>query len=422
METYASVLNIAIPAFMVLILIEHLVGRWKGIQVNRVFDTISSLSSGLTNTIRDVLKLTVVIVSYSWMVEHFAIFKIESSLALYVLAFIGLDFAGYWNHRFSHVINVFWNRHLVHHSSEEFNLSCALRQSVSNIIGIFFFLYLPLALLGVPTKVIAVVAPIQLFAQFWYHTRLIDKMGFLEYIIVTPSHHRVHHAINDEYLDKNFSQIFIIWDKLFGTFQEELKDKPPVYGIKKPVKTWNPLVINYLHMWLLFKDAWRTEKLWDKVRIWFMPTGWRPEDVKKAYPLASTKDPYAQKKYETAASPLLKMWMLAQLFLTGALMLFLFNRIADYALFEILMGGLFLLLSIFSYTSLMDGSKINLITEVLKLLVGIGLLVHLNGWFGIDQFIAFGSTTVMLYIVISMLAAVYFTYFDKARVVEYQGV
>ena len=138
-----------------------------------------------------------------------------------------------------------------------------------------------------------------------------------------------------------------------------------------------------------------------------------------AYPIASTKDPYAQKKYETQASPILKMWMTAQLFLTGALMLFLFNRIPDFSLLEVLIGGLFLLLSIFSYTSLMDGRKINLITETLKLIIGIGLLVHLNGWFGLDQFIPFGSTTVMLYLVISMLAAVYFTYFDKVRVVEY---
>jgi sterol desaturase/sphingolipid hydroxylase (fatty acid hydroxylase superfamily) len=125
-------------------------------------------------------------------------------------------------------------------------------------------LLLPAALLGVPPTVIAVVAPLHLFAQFWYHTRHIGKMGFLEKIIVTPSHHRVHHAINKEYIDKNYGQIFIFWDKMFGTFQEELKEVPAVYGITRPVQTWNPLKINFLHMWLLMKDAWYTRSWKDK--------------------------------------------------------------------------------------------------------------------------------------------------------------
>jgi len=264
MEDYALVLTYAIPFFTILIIIEAIVGHVKGMKINRSMDTISSLSSGMTNTLKELMGLTFIIISYDWMVKHFALFEIESTLTLFVLAFIGHDFMGYWSHRFNHVVNIFWNRHIIHHSSEEFNLSCALRQSISAFIGIYFFLYIPMAIIGIPTIIVATVAPVHLFAQFWYHTRLIDKMGFLEYIIVTPSHHRVHHAINDEYLDKNFSEIFIIWDKLFGTFQEELPDVPPVYGVKKPVETWNPILINWLHFWILLKDAWRTEKLWDK--------------------------------------------------------------------------------------------------------------------------------------------------------------
>src|SRR5690606_33490528 len=193
---------------------------------------------------------------------------IPGSPWLYVIAFIGIDFAGYWTHRFSHEINLFWNRHIIHHSSEEFNLSCALRQSVSEIFALFTILYLPLALLGVPKEIIGVVAPLHLFAQFWYHTRLIGKMGWLENIIVTPSHHRVHHAMNAEYLDKNYGQIFIFWDKLFGTFQPELENVQPVYGVKRPVKTWNPILINFQHLWLLIKDAWRAQNWADKFKIW----------------------------------------------------------------------------------------------------------------------------------------------------------
>ena len=122
-------------------------------------------------------------------------------------------------------------------------------------------------MLGVPDEVIGVVAPLHLFAQFWYHTQHINKMGFLEKIIVTPSHHRVHHAINQEYIDKNLDQIFIFWDKLFGTFQEELKEVPPVYGITRPVRTWNPVKINFQHLWLLIKDAWRTKSWKDKFTL-----------------------------------------------------------------------------------------------------------------------------------------------------------
>ncbi|TMP65570.1 sterol desaturase, partial [Pseudoalteromonas ruthenica] len=132
-----------------------------------------------------------------------AIFSIQSSIAVFIIAFFALDLTGYLVHRIDHEINFFWNSHIIHHSSEDFNLACALRQSISTIVKVFTIFLLPAALLGVPTNVIAIVAPLHLFAQFWYHTQHIDKMGWLEKIIVTPSHHRVHHALNPEYLDKN---------------------------------------------------------------------------------------------------------------------------------------------------------------------------------------------------------------------------
>ena len=408
METYAQVLNYAIPFFVVLIVIEWVVGYYRGIETNRSMDTISSLSSGLTNTIKDVLGLSIVIISYDWFVSNLAIYEIQSEIWMYVAAFIGLDFAGYWSHRFSHEINIFWNRHIIHHSSEEFNLACALRQSISNIFAIFTFLYIPMALIGIPTKVIAIVAPLHLFAQFWYHTRLIDKMGFLEFLIVTPSHHRVHHSINPEYLDKNYSQIFIFWDKVFGTFQKELPDVPPVYGVKRAVSTWNPILINFQHLWLLIKDAWRTQSWWDKVRVWFMPTGWRPKDVQQNYPVAFIDDVFQQKKYDTDASNGLKFWSWTQLIVHIVLMLYLFNNIADVSLSEMLLYGLFLYVSIFSYTTLMDGSKYVVLTELLKLICGFSLMYWKGGWFGIDDSLTFGSGLMVTYLVLSMLITIYF--------------
>ena len=415
MEEYARIMNYAIPFFMVLMAIEYGASCFMKLKVNRLFDTISSLSSGVTNVIKDVLGLSIVIISYGWLVDHFALLHIKSTIFLYLIAFVGLDFAGYWTHRFSHVVNIFWNRHIIHHSSEEYNLACALRQSVSEIFAIFTILFLPMALLGVPAKVVGIIAPLHLFAQFWYHTRLIGKMGFLEYIIVTPSHHRVHHAINPIYMDKNYSQIFIIWDKIFGTFQPELDTEIPVYGVTKPVQTWNPWIINYQHIWQLIKDAWRTSSLRDKVRIWFMPTGWRPVDVVSKYPIHKTDDIYRRPKYDTKASLGLKVWSTAQLFITLALMMYFFNHLGTLNPLNILLYGSFLFVTIFAYTSLMDGSVLAIIAEMIKILLAFYML-SINGfsWFGIDIIVHGGTIIFITYLSFSLVAGVYFYLWDRA--------
>ncbi|MBQ0734004.1 sterol desaturase family protein [Aquimarina celericrescens] len=413
METYATALSYAIPGFIVLILLEYLVSKWKRISVNEAMDTISSLSSGITDTLRSLTGLALIIISYDWMVSHIALVKIQSSALVYILAFVGLDFAGYWSHRFNHTINLFWNRHIIHHSSEEFNLACALRQSISAIISIYFFLYIPLALLGVPAKVIALVAPIHLFAQFWYHTRLIDKMGVLEHIIVTPSHHRVHHAINDEYLDKNYAQIFIFWDKFFGTFQEELPNKPPVYGVKKPVNTWNPFYINFMHAWGILKDAWRTKKWWDKIRIWYMPTGWRPDDVKEKYPIQIITDPYNREKYRTESSLFLKIWSWIQLTVTLALLYYMLISFGDLEFTQIINYSIFLAITIFGYTALMDRHIIAVYAEVIKIAFGIFLIINNNGWFGMDSLFDSATYLIVIYLVISLGLSFYFQFLER---------
>ncbi|TYP77092.1 sterol desaturase family protein [Aquimarina intermedia] len=416
METYATALSYAIPGFIVLILIEYAVSRLKRIQVNQPLDTISSISSGITNTLKTLMGLAVVIISYDWMVNHIALLEIKSTIAVYALTFIGLDFAGYWSHRFNHTINVFWNRHIIHHSSEEFNLACALRQNISAIFSIYFFLYIPLALLGVPAEVVAFVAPVHFFAQFWYHTRLIKKMGILEYILVTPSHHRVHHAINDEYLDKNYSEIFILWDKLFGTFQEELPEKPPVYGVKKPVNTWNPILINYIHFWQILKDAWRTKRVWDKVRIWFMPTGWRPQDMIKKHPLLYTTDPYTRKKYSTESSLFLKLWSWFQLLMTVLLMYYLLISVANLTLLEIVNYAIFLMVSIFAYTSLMDRHIVAVYSEFIKASIGSLLIIQRGGsWFGIDTYLPYTTYIIALYIGLSLFLTCYFHFIERKQ-------
>ncbi len=408
MQTYAEVLTYAIPFFMVLILIELGISKVKGMSVIRSFDTVSSLSSGLTNSLKEVLGLAVIIISYSWMVDHIGLIEIESKLWLYLITFIGLDFAGYWAHRFEHEINILWNRHIIHHSSEEFNLACALRQNISAVFGVFFFLLIPLAVLGVPAEVIAIVAPLHLFAQFWYHTRLINKMGFLESIIVTPSHHRVHHAINDVYMDRNFSQVFIIWDRLFGTFQEELVDEIPVYGVKRQANTWNPFLINFQHLWILVKDAWFTRSWIDKMKVFIMPTGWRPNDREQEDPIPYTVVASDQVKYETPGSVTMHIWIWMQLVINLTLMIHMFQSFADTSFLWILLYGLFLALSIYSYTSLMDRSRLSTLFEVMKIILALVLIRQLGGWYGLDEIIPHGTTLFVFYLIISLSLNVYF--------------
>ena len=355
MEVYAKVLLWVVPLFLVLIIIEIAYGHFTGKQTHTFMDTLSSLSSGMTNILKDILGLVVVIVSYPFLLEKLSIISLENTISLYFVAFICIDFASYWSHRLNHKINFFWNQHVIHHSSEEFNLACALRQSISNVLGYSALFLIPAAVLGVPHEVITVLAPLHLFGQFWYHTQHVGKLGFLEYILVTPSQHRVHHAINPIYIDKNLAAIFCVWDRWFGTFQEELDEEPPVYGVLKPVHTWNPLIINYQHMWGMIQDAWNTRSWKDKLTLWWRPTGYRPDDVALKYPKTkiSTKSPL--EKYNPEMSFFKKAWALFQWLCINVMLFFL---LSNYELFSssqaLLIGGL-IMISIFGFTSLMDG-------------------------------------------------------------------
>lgn len=399
------------PAFLLLVLAEACYGVWKGKQTVRNLDMISSLSSGVTNVTKDVLGLSIAIIGYGWLLDKLAIVHIENTILTYVIAFVALDFAGYWVHRLDHEYNFFWNAHIIHHSSEDFNLACALRQSISVVFRLFTIFLLPAALLGVPTMVIAVVAPLHLFAQFWYHTQHINKMGFLEKIIVTPSHHRVHHAINPEYLDKNYGQIFIFWDKWFGTFQEELPDKKPVYGITRPVQTWNPIKINFMHLGLLIKDAWLTKSWNDKFRIWMMPTGWRPADVAEKYPVHKINDVYNMQKYDTKASPALHVWSWVQITMTLLFISYLFGNIASInALnaYYIYIYGLFIFLSVYAYTDLMDRNKYAIVWEVIKNSLGIAIILQTGDWFGADALSPVLKYIIGAYFILSTMVTLWF--------------
>lgn len=416
METYGKIILIAMPAFLLLVLFEKWYGWYRGKETVRTLDMISSLSSGITNVTKDVLGLSLVVISYEWMVNQLAITQVPNGFLTYLIAFIALDFAGYWIHRIAHEYNIFWNNHIIHHSSEDFNLACALRQSISSIIKIFTIFLLPAAILGVPGQVIAIVAPLHLFAQFWYHTQHIGKMGFLENIIVTPSHHRVHHAINKEYMDKNYGQIFIIWDKLFGTYQEELTNVPAVYGITRPVRTWNPIKINFMHLWLLIKDAWYAQRWKDKLRIWFMPTGWRPDDVAAKFPVFKIEDVYHFEKYDTGHTKTMVIWSWVQLAITLLFISYLFGNIAAIGSPNMFIYGAFVFLQVYAFTELMDRSKYAWIWETLKTIFGLSLLIQNNDWFGLSQYTPLAIPVLTGYFVLSLMVCLYFVLKENTEI------
>ena len=301
----------AVPFFFLLIGLELLADRWRGMHTYRLADAINSLSAGVLSQATGLLTKVLGLLTYAFAWEHLALFDLsDSSLWVWLFAFVLYDFCYYWNHRLGHERNVLWAAHAVHHQSEDYNLSTALRQTSTGFIFGWIF-YLPMAVLGVPPLVFLTVAALNLLYQFWVHTRHVPKLGWFEWLFITPSNHRVHHAQNPVYMDRNYGGVFIVWDRIFGTFQEELDAEPVIFGVTVPLASWNPLWANLQVYAGLWSDARRASSWWDKLRIWFMPTGWRPADVAARYPQAKA-DLSQFRKFEVPLARAAQLYALLQ--------------------------------------------------------------------------------------------------------------
>jgi alkylglycerol monooxygenase len=239
-------------------------------------DTLNSLSLGLLSQVVGVLAKFIGIAAYAWVFERIALFPdadIWSRWYGWLGALLLYDLCYYWLHRAGHEVAVFWAAHVVHHQSQEYNLSTALRQTSSGgLLGWIF--YLPLALLGVPPLLFGIVALVDLLYQFWVHTEHVGKLGWFDRVFCSPSNHRVHHAVNEGYVDRNYGGILVVWDRMFGTFEEE--HEPCVYGTRAPLNSWDPLWANLEVYAGLVATAWRTPRWRDKLALWFKPPGWEP--------------------------------------------------------------------------------------------------------------------------------------------------
>ncbi len=270
-------ISMAGPAFFIFIAVELFVGHRRGVSYYRLNDAVNDISTGLLMQLSLLFTKTLIVGGYVFVYQRFRLGDYSQAEAgTWIVCFLGVDCAYYWFHRLSHEINFLWAAHVVHHQSEDYNLAVALRQStLQPIFGAVF--YWPLAVIGFSPLVFVTCSSFNTLYQFWLHTQAIGSLGPFEEVFVTPSHHRVHHGRNPIYLDRNHGGTFIIWDRLFGTFERE--SEAVVYGITTPLRSWNPVWAN-LHYWVeLFATARATKRPIDKLHTFVAAPGWFPEDL-----------------------------------------------------------------------------------------------------------------------------------------------
>ena len=272
------IITLAIPAFFLLIIVEYFYGKYVGKNTYRLNDTVTSITIGMISRFPTMLNLGVqsVIFVYISTNLNLELLSVKNPFT-WIVAFLLYDLSYYWMHRMHHEIKILWATHSVHHHGEDFNLATALRQTSTGWLWKWIF-YMPMILLGVPVEVFIAVAGVNLVYQFWVHTEHIGHLGWMEKVFITPMNHGIHHAKNKEYIDANYGGVFIIWDRMFGTYTAQRPDLKPVYGTATPLNSWNPLWANFQVFSIMIKDTIKTKSWRDKVKVWFSQTYWRPED------------------------------------------------------------------------------------------------------------------------------------------------
>ena len=394
MNTQELIITWATPVFFALIALELLVAKLRGKRAYASNDAINSIGLGVISQIVGVFSKLLTFGIYAWCVQHLALFTLPAdNLAVWVGALLLYDFCYYWLHRCGHRVNILWAAHVVHHQSEHYNLSTALRQTGSGMLLAWLF-YLPLALLGVPLKVFVIVALVDLLYQFWVHTEQIGRLGWFDRVFCSPSNHRAHHAVNDRYLDRNYGGILIVWDRLFGSFVEEDDTDPPVYGTRSPLRSWNPLWANAEVYWSTAVDAWHARRWRDKLLLWLKPPGWRPADVAERYPKAAFV--MSGERFNPPISRALTIYALLQFALLLAMATQFLGMAGTASVSALLAYAVYLIASLWVLGALMEARQWAPWVEGLRLLAT-ALVPALSGqWFGnshLDGHIALAIAT-----------------------------
>lgn len=385
----------ATPVFFLLIGIELLVAKLRGRRAYASGDAVNSIGLGVISQIVGVFSKLLTLGIYAWCVEHLALFTLPAdSLWVWAGALLMYDFCYYWLHRCGHEVNILWAAHVVHHQSEHYNLSTALRQTGSGVLLGWLF-YLPMALLGVPLKVFVVVALIDLLYQFWVHTEQIGRLGWFDRVFCSPSNHRAHHAVNERYLDRNYGGILIVWDRLFGSFVEEDDNDPPVYGTRSPLRSWNPLWANAEVYWHTAIDAWHARRWRDKLLVWLKPPGWRPADVAARFPKPAFVMP--GRRFDPPLSSAMKVYVLVQFALLLAMATQFLGMAGMANLPTLLAYAAYLVAGLCVLGGLMEGRHWAWWVEGLRMLATALVPLLSSQWFGIshlDGHIAMAMTAV----------------------------
>jgi sterol desaturase/sphingolipid hydroxylase (fatty acid hydroxylase superfamily) len=366
-----DLIAIAVPFFLLLIVFELTYGLVIGKNTYRVNDTINSLSMGTLSSLQGFVAIGFSTLIYDFIVINYQLEQLPiQSKWTWITCFLGYDFAYYWKHRLGHEIALFWGSHVSHHQSEDYNLGTALRQTSIDFHGFLF--YLPFFYFGFPAEVIFTVVSANLIYQFWVHTQHVPKLGPLEWIMVTPSNHRVHHARNDDYVDKNYGGVFIIWDRFFGTYQDELAEETPIFGLRKPLNSWNPLWANIHVYWNLLVDIKNTPGTMNKIKYAFKNPGWNhSEQTSKCHRTQNVLN----KKFNPKLKLITKSYILSQFLITVTLSLMAPSVVSDFEYIQTLFFISFLAFSLYTHGVSLEARTITPYFESLRL---VGLIIASN--------------------------------------------
>ncbi len=369
-----NLITLSIPAFFILIVVELIIDKFKKSHLYRMNDTVSNLNAGIVSQVVGIFTKILTLGVYIWLYNNYRIFnEIPNTWYTYILLFIGVDFFYYWFHRMSHEVSVLWGTHVVHHQSEEYNLSVALRQSATQTFGSFWF-YLPLALIGFSPILFATIAAIQTLYQFWIHTRLINKMPtWFEYVFNTPSHHRVHHGVNLKYIDKNHGGTLIIFDRIFGTFQ--IEEEEVHYGVTSQLKSWNVAIANFDYYAWIVQQLSKVKNSKDFLLVLIKPPGWRPEYLGGA--IVPKEIDVDRKLYDADAKPKMHIYIAIQFILMLLFVSYFLFQVEKFSVQKQLVATFFVVLSAITIGSLFENNKWIRWLEIFRLLIIIPVLYFL---------------------------------------------
>ena len=360
---------LAVPLFLFFIGLEYYYTRRKKRSFFHFSESVANLNVGMAERITDLLTTGSFYFLYTWLHENFALFHISSSPVTWFILFLVTDFIWYWYHRYAHEINLFWAAHIVHHQSEDFNYTTSTRITMfqAGIRGSFWAI---LPIIGFSPEMIAAFLLIHGAYPFFTHTQTIGKLGWLEYIFVTPSHHRVHHASNPQYLDRNYGDILIIWDKLFGTFA--LEKEPPVYGLTKPLNSYS-FFWQHFHHFLELSVAVKRETAWrSKLKLVFG----KPDLIDPR--IRTSLERKLLKRYSTPHNRELKRYVFFQTVIT-LILLFLFLLLEFYLTRQqMIIAALFILVSIVNTGALLEKQRWIFYLELIRFVL---LLLFINNYY-----------------------------------------